>query len=324
MQEADDVVLRGAGDRVARVRLLGGLAQRPLQRHAGVEERDLRAREHHLAQLPLPRGEDVVDELALVLGERLVGRHHVAQLLLRDRRALRLRVTAEQSDDDVGALGQQPDDRARQRGDAVERRGERHGDALRPLQREPLGRQLAEDQREVRDHHRHEDEGQRVRGPGRHACVSEQVRHRHREAGGTERRRQEAGERDADLDRGQEAVGVLDEPGHARPALAPGGERLGLTFAQADERELGGGEDTADEDEDEDEGDVHPGVAHGVHRLQVGSGHAGLEGGSTPSSVRARAPGPARGPGGGRQNSASARLKVSLGRITASVFALST
>ena len=159
--------------------------------------------------------------------------------------------------------------------------------------------------------------------------VRQEVRHRHREAGRTEGGRQEAGQRDADLDRGQEAVRVLDEPGHACAALAAGGEGLGLPLPQADQRQLGRGEDATDQDEDEDEGDVHPGVAHGVHRLQVGSGHAGLEGGSTPSSVRA---GGARSRGGTghvhsqsvRQNSASARLKVPLGRMTASVLALST
>jgi hypothetical protein len=88
VQEADDVVLRGAGHRVARVRLLRGLRDGPAQRHAGVQEGHLGARQHHLAQLALARGEDVVDELALVLGERLVRRHHAAQLLLRDGLAL--------------------------------------------------------------------------------------------------------------------------------------------------------------------------------------------------------------------------------------------
>ncbi len=287
MQEADDVVLRRAGDRVARVGLLRGLAQRPLQRHAGVEERDLGARQHHLPQLALAGGEDVVDELALVLGQRLVGRHHVAQLLLRDGGALRRRVAAEEPDDEVGALGQQPDDRPGQRGDAVQRRRERHRDALGALQRQPLRGELAEDQREVRDDQRHEDQGHRVGRPCRQASGCQQVRHRHGEPRGAEGGRQEAGEGDPDLHCGEEAVGVLDEPGDALTAPATGRQGLGLPLAQADQRQLGGGEHPADEDEDQDEGDVHPGVAHGVHLPVEEQVHAEVLGGSTASSLGA-------------------------------------
>ena len=69
--------------------------------------------------------------------------------------------------------------------------------------------------------------------------------------GGAEGRRQEAGQRDADLHGGEEAVGVADELGDPRRPAGPLlGQRLGLRLAQADQRDLGGGEDAADEDED--------------------------------------------------------------------------
>ena len=52
---------------------------------AGVEELDLGARHHDLADLALAGLEDVVDELALVAAQRLVAGHQVAQLGLADR-----------------------------------------------------------------------------------------------------------------------------------------------------------------------------------------------------------------------------------------------
>jgi hypothetical protein len=75
VDEADDVVLGAADDRVAGV----GVRQRDLERlehrGGGVEEVDLGTGDHDLPDLALSRGEDLLDEPALVRPQRLVGGH---------------------------------------------------------------------------------------------------------------------------------------------------------------------------------------------------------------------------------------------------------
>ena len=82
-------------------------------------------------------------------------------------------------------------------------------DALGALQREPLGRELAEHEREVGDDQRDADEGDPVPAApsGRDPRSSQDRREVVGEGRGAERRGQEAGERDADLDGREEAVG---------------------------------------------------------------------------------------------------------------------
>ena len=89
VHEADDVVLVAAGDREARPAGVGDLLGRPAGGHRRVEEGDLGARGHDLAHLALAGAEDLVDQPALVAGQRLVRGDQVAQLLLADRLAAR-------------------------------------------------------------------------------------------------------------------------------------------------------------------------------------------------------------------------------------------
>ena len=285
VQEADDVVLRAAGHRVARVRRLRGLLDRPAQRHAGLEEGDLGARQHHLAQLALPRREDVVDELALVLGQRLVGRDQTAQLVLADGLALAVRVAPEQAHHDVGALGQQPDDRPEQHRDPVEQRREQQRDPLGALQREPLGGQLAEDEGEVADDEGDQDQRDGVGRALGKTGVGQQAGDGHREPGSTEGGRQEARQGDPDLHGRQEAVGAREQPGDPGAPLALVGQRLGLRLAQGDQGELGGGEDAAHQDEHGDQHQVQDGHVHGAHHPRGEAARAGVLGGSTPTSL---------------------------------------
>ena len=102
VHEADDVVGGAADHRVARVRLRQRLPRRLVDRRRGVEEVDLGARHHHLADLPVAGLEDVLEDPALLLAERLVRADQLAQLLVGDLLALGVRVAAEQPDDDVG------------------------------------------------------------------------------------------------------------------------------------------------------------------------------------------------------------------------------
>ena len=69
MHEADDVVGRVAGHRVARVRRLGELAYGLVRRHVAGQEVDLGPRQHHLAQAALAGGEDVVHDPPLLVAE---------------------------------------------------------------------------------------------------------------------------------------------------------------------------------------------------------------------------------------------------------------
>ena len=91
-----------------------------------------------------------------------------------------------QPDDDVGGDRQQPDDRPGDLGDPVDGRAERQREALRALQRQPLGRQLAEHQGDVgdrdRDQHQRDDVARtRRRRPGRPASAHRSpARSRHR------------------------------------------------------------------------------------------------------------------------------------------------
>src|SRR5690606_26320494 len=76
---------------------------------------------------------------------------------------------------------------------------------------------------------------------------------------------EEAGQRDPDLDGGQEPVGVAGEPDQAeraRGALTL--ELLELTLPQRDQGELGAGEGRVDEDENENEAEVQPITRHPI------------------------------------------------------------
>ena len=95
-------------------------------------------------------------------------RDQVAQLFVgHDATACR-RVAAEQLDDQVGALGQQPDQRPGDHGEPIDHRSGYQRHPLGTLQREPLGRQLAEDQREEGDDQGDGDDRQRVSDITRH------------------------------------------------------------------------------------------------------------------------------------------------------------
>ena len=192
VHEADDVVLVPAGDREARPVGVGDLLGRPAGGHRRVEEGDLGARGHHLADLALAGAEDLVDQPPLVAGQRLVRGDQVAQLLLADRLAADLRVAAEQPHQRVRRRRQQPDDRPGQGGQPVQRRGDEHRQALGPLQRQPLGGQLAEDQGQVADHDGHADERQRSGQARAHAPADQDRGERLVQGLGTEGGRREA------------------------------------------------------------------------------------------------------------------------------------
>ena len=70
VHEADDVVAAAVDDRIARVRHLARPARTALNTGVSASMNSTSVRgHHHLAELPVTRGEDVLDQLALLAAE---------------------------------------------------------------------------------------------------------------------------------------------------------------------------------------------------------------------------------------------------------------
>ena len=211
----------------------------------------------------LPGVEDLADDVPLVLAERLGAGHQVTQFLLGDGLAAEPGITAEQGDDQVGALDQQPDHRPGQHGDPVQQRRGQQRQRGRALQRDPLGRELAQDQAEERDADGHHDERDRAR-PGRRQVILP-GQPGLEEAGqglGPVRAGDQGGQGHADLHGGEEPVRVLGQPGGPLAPPAALGQRPDLAFAQRDQGHFRACEEPPDEDDDEDDDDVQDDLAH--------------------------------------------------------------
>ncbi len=156
------------------------------------------------------------------------------------------------------------DERAEEDAQHVDEPAGREHDPLGVGQADLLRHELAEDDREDRQHARHDHERDQVRRPGERSECPQPGGHPVHQADRRERRRQEAQEVDADLDDRQEAPGLLLEPEHAGGAArALIDELLETAAAQRDQRDLGGREDAVEQDEQDDEGEFEIGVRLG-------------------------------------------------------------
>ena len=228
-----------------------------------VEERDLGARRHDLADLALAGAEDLVDQPALVAAQRLVRGHQVAQLLLADRLTAPLRVAAEEPDQHVRRLRQQPDDRAGERGDRVERRGDEQREALGPLQRQALGGQLADDERDVADRDGDEDQRERCRrGPRTDPRSSSQPANGCDSVLAPKAAEKKPAKVTPTWTAARKRLGSLSRRWTACPRRPLSAIAADLGLAEGDQRDLRAGEDAADQDEDDDHDDAEPDVAH--------------------------------------------------------------
>ncbi len=253
MQEPEDVVEAVVDHRVARVRGVRHDVERLRDRQVRLHERDLTARAHDLAQRAVACSEDVVEDASLHVLEAAVARDDPAELLLAHLLVARRRVAAQKLDDDVGRAGQRPHRRAHEPREPVEGWRDEGRELLRALQRNALGHELAQDEREVRDDERERDERRRLRCSLGQACAHEERGDVRRERRGAERRREEPGDGHADLHRREEPVRVTRQLRRAGLAPALLGHAVHLGLAQRDESHLRAGEDTADEDEHQDE-----------------------------------------------------------------------
>ena len=195
------------------------------QRRRSRDELHLGPRHQHLADLPVRGFEHLRHDVPLVGAQRLVARHQVAQFLLGHHPAARLRVTAEQPHHQVGGPGQQPDQRAGQHRDPVQRRrrDQRHRSARCSASR--LGASSPSTRVKTEIDHGHHDQRDGGRHPGTDVVPDQGGLQVPGQRGLAERAGQQGGQRDADLHRGQEPVRVLGQPGRALARACPAHER---------------------------------------------------------------------------------------------------
>ena len=267
VDEAEDVVVRGPlAHGVAGVLQPGDLQLRLLDGSVGREEFDLGARRHDLLDGPVSHREHVDDHLAFVVADLLLAGDERSELGEPHRVLLGLGIASEQPEDDVGRDAEEPYDRAEEGRDGGQGAGDEAGDRLGGLQGDPLGDELSEDDRQVGDGDRHEDEGER-RGPrGAHSPFAEDGGHDGRDLGSPEGGREEPRDGHADLDGGEEAIGVLSQPLDGPPRRPPRRHLLDLGLPQRDERHLRSREEPADEGEQHNEQDV---LREWIHRSIV-------------------------------------------------------
>ena len=220
----------------------GGQHQpRGLRGGPAVEREDLQPGYEHRPQLPVGDLQRAGDDGALLLGEAVVAGDDVAQLVRADLLA-------------AGAWGSTPARRTTRslvapsshtagrvkRGQQVQRAGHQQRPPLGALHGDPLRGQLAEDQGDEGQHQGDQHDRDRLGG------AAEEPEQRHQRLGQGDRRGgrgEEAGQGDADLDGGQEAVRVLGEPGQHPAGPAGAFQPLDLAVPQRDQRHLAAGED---------------------------------------------------------------------------------
>ena len=174
-----------------------------------VEEVDLGAGAHDRRQRAHAGVEHLGEHSAFVVAHGAVADQQVAEFLVRHLLTLAGGVRAEQADQCVGRDRQEPDHRPHDGREAVERRSRRERDSGRLLQRNAFGgNELTQDEREVRDHQGDADEGDGVRAG--QAPVVQRGGEVGRDRGGAVRGG-EAGDGDADLDCGEETIGIAGE-----------------------------------------------------------------------------------------------------------------
>src|SRR5215211_7406925 len=259
---------------------MGGRHQRPdrvLNWRVGGHGDHLATWHQHVAQDPLGEPQRADQDGAVLGAEAGLGGDQVADLLLGDRLALDVGVAPGQADQQVGGVGQQPHRRLGQGGDQGEGTGGAFGPGFGSLQGDAFGGQLPDDQGQVGKDQGDQDHGHRL---GRPAQEPQQGDQRFGQGDRGRRRGQEPGQGDADLDGGQELVGVVGQPGDQPPPPALVFQAPQLPFAQRDQGDLAAGKGGVDHHQHQHQPDLSPRYRHA----------------SSPSSTAV--PGPANHPQG--------------------------
>ena len=219
MEEPHHVVEAVSRDGVSGVRQVadsqGGLAESEV----ALEESHVASRAHDLLQACFSGREHVAEHAPLLLCQGVVSGDELAQLLLGQLLTGGVRVTPEEPHERVGRDREQPDDRTHQRREPVQGWRDDQRDPDRLLQRQALGHELAQHQREVGDEEREDHQSGGGGGCLGQSELLEVWREVRGEGRATVRGGEEARHGDADLNRGEESVGVA---GHVGDPGAPG------------------------------------------------------------------------------------------------------
>ena len=197
----------------------------------------------------------------------MVSGDHVPQFVRADLVGLLLRVDPGEADDQVAGGAEQPHRRPGEAGQHVQRAGHQQRPPFGALHRDPFRGQLTEDQGDEGQRQGHHHDGHRLGG------TAEEIEQRHQRLGQRDRRggrSQEAGQGDADLDRGQEPVRVLGQPGEHLPGPAGAFQSLKLAVPQRDQGHLAAREDRVEDHQDSDQGQLAPVALHARHSPSAG------------------------------------------------------
>ena len=256
VQHAEYIVEIAAVDRQARVAPLADLHDELAQRRLGGERDQLRARDHHLARGEIGEAEDAVEHLFLLLFEHarfLACRDQHLQLFFRmDHRTAVAAPHAQRLDDALRRSVDDPDERPEHTHEDFERLDQPHGRLFRPLERDPLRCQLAEDDFGRGDDGEGDGHSDAVRGGGG------EIRRHEGERGLEDRRKRRLGHpsegqarhRDPELRRGDVSIGRGDGAAHrSRAAMSLRDQLIDARLAHRDDRELRGDEEAVGEHE---------------------------------------------------------------------------
>ena len=230
-----------------------------------VDPVDVGAWRHHGAHRAVAEPHDAGDHAPLVRFDGAVmlrlGHQHL-DLLVGDL-LLALLLVAQQSQHATAGHVEQPDQGGGDLRQHGHRRRHAHRHRLGIAQRDLLGHQLADDQRNVCDERHHDADADRVRQSRRHAVIDQQSRKAFAERGAGEGARENADQGDADLHRRQEAPRVGAERQRAAGALHLAVDhRLEPGGAGRNDGQLGHCQQAVDEHEDDDRGDLD--IEHGA------------------------------------------------------------
>ena len=265
MDDADDVVDGAVADDQSRVSGVADGGGDVALGVGAVDPGELVAGGHDGADGLVGQAEETLDHVALLGFEHAVlgalGEDGL-ELLFGDALAL-LVAEAEEAEDGVRGAAEDPDDRGADAGHLLEPGGDEDGDAFGVAEGGAFGDEFADDEGEVG---RRDDDGGEGQGGGEGGQGGEGVQPVLKvlgDAGAAEDAGQDADEGDADLDGGEEALGVVGKgegDGGAADALALEDGEAGA--AEGDEGELAHREDAVDEDQQQDDDDLEAQV-HG-------------------------------------------------------------
>jgi hypothetical protein len=279
-QHADHVVDRPLVHREAAVAVPERPADRLLGRRGDRERHHLGARDHHFPGRQVAEGEGALHQLALQRGQQAGpggAAHQQAQLLGRvDRVLLGAELQPQGPQHQVAEQVEQGDERPEEPRHELRGRGGEQHEGLGALQREHLGHLLAEADVQEGDQREGEDRGDAMRGQPRALLGQHAAQRRAQQAGEgllAEPPEEEAGDGDAELGRGDEAVGIglraLHEPRRAAPLR---GQLIDARAPRGDEGELGGDEEAVGQHQYQDDEDAPEGrEVHG--RCYAGWGY---------------------------------------------------